>query len=61
MNPWLYEPAGLPVPVAEDAPVVREPSDDEKGYRIARTEEIVFSITPTPRTSGTRTSTGRTS
>jgi len=38
MNPWL----GLPVPVAEDAPVVDAPGDDEKGYRIVRTEEAVF-------------------
>jgi nucleoside-diphosphate-sugar epimerase len=46
MNPWLHEPAGLPVPIAEDAPVVREPADDEKGYRIARTEEVVFEHHP---------------
>lgn len=46
MNPWLHEPAGLPVPIAEDAPVVRDPADDEKGYRIARTEEVVFEHHP---------------
>jgi nucleoside-diphosphate-sugar epimerase len=46
MNPWLYEPAGLPVPVAEDAPVVTRPDEDEKGYRIVRTEEAVFSHHP---------------
>jgi nucleoside-diphosphate-sugar epimerase len=42
MNPWLDEPAGLPVPIAEDAPTVATPDEDEKGYRIARTEEAVF-------------------
>jgi nucleoside-diphosphate-sugar epimerase len=47
MNPWLYDPPGLPVPVAEDAPVVEEPDHDEKGYRIARTEEAVFTHHPT--------------
>lgn len=46
MNPWCFEPAGLPVPVAEDAPVVSDPHDDEKGYRIARTEEAVFEHHP---------------
>jgi nucleoside-diphosphate-sugar epimerase len=46
MNPWLHEPAGLPVPIAEDAPVVQEPADDEKGFRIARTEEVVFEHHP---------------
>jgi nucleoside-diphosphate-sugar epimerase len=42
MNPWLYESAGLPLPVGEDAPTVAHPEEDEKGYRIARTEEAVF-------------------
>jgi len=46
MNPWLHEPPGLPVPIAEDAPVVDEPADDEKGFRIARTEEAVFTHHP---------------
>ena len=46
MNPWLHEPLGLPVPIAEDAPTVQEPDEDEKGYRIARTEEIVFEHHP---------------
>ncbi|HEX6312043.1 MAG TPA: hypothetical protein VF152_10490, partial [Acidimicrobiia bacterium] len=44
MNPFL-EPA-LPVPVPEDAPLVRDPADDEKGYRIVRTEEAVFEHHP---------------
>jgi nucleoside-diphosphate-sugar epimerase len=46
MNPWLHDPPGLPVPVAEDAPVVDDPAHDEKGYRIARTEEVVFTHHP---------------
>jgi nucleoside-diphosphate-sugar epimerase len=46
MNAWLFEPAGLPVPVAEDAETVREPAEDEKGYRVARTEEMVFDHHP---------------
>jgi nucleoside-diphosphate-sugar epimerase len=46
MNPWLHDPPGLPVPVAEDAPSVGEPTEDEKGYRIARTEEAVFEHHP---------------
>jgi nucleoside-diphosphate-sugar epimerase len=47
MNPWMYDPPGLPVPIAEDAPTVDEPEQDEKGYRIARTEELVFESHPT--------------
>jgi len=46
MNPELHRPAGLPVPTAEDAPLVRDPSEDEKGYRIVRTEEAVLAQHP---------------
>jgi nucleoside-diphosphate-sugar epimerase len=46
MNPYLHEPHGLPLPVFEDAPLVRDPADDEKGYRIVRTEEAVFEHHP---------------
>ncbi len=46
MNPWLHEPAGLPVPVAETAPTVDLAEEDEKGYRIARTEEAVLGCHP---------------
>ena len=46
MNPWLFDPAGLPVPVAEDAPTVADPEEDAKGYRIARTEETVLDRHP---------------
>jgi nucleoside-diphosphate-sugar epimerase len=46
MNPWLHDPAGLPVPIAEDAATVTEPGEDEKGFRIVRTEEAVFEHHP---------------
>ena len=46
MNPWLTHPAGLPVPVSEDAVTVAEPAEDEKGYRIVRTEAAVFDHHP---------------
>ena len=46
MNPWLFTPEGLPVPVDEQAPVVAQPEEDEKGYRVARTEEYVFASHP---------------
>jgi nucleoside-diphosphate-sugar epimerase len=46
MNPFLYEPNGVPVPIGEDGPSVDEPAQDEKGYRIRRTEERVFELHP---------------
>ncbi len=46
MNPELYSPVGLPVPTPETAPLVREPTEDEKGYRIVLTEESVLSHQP---------------
>jgi len=46
MNPWLFDPPGLPVPVAEDAPTVDIAEHDEKGFRVARTEEAVFETHP---------------
>jgi nucleoside-diphosphate-sugar epimerase len=46
MNPWLHDPPGLPVPVSEDAPTVTAPEEDEKGYRIVRTEDVVFEHHP---------------
>ena len=46
MNPWLYDPPGLPVPIGEDALAVTEPGEDEKGYRIVRTEAAVFEHHP---------------
>jgi nucleoside-diphosphate-sugar epimerase len=46
MNPWVTHPPGLPVPVAEDAPTIARAEDDEKGYRIVRTEHAVFTHHP---------------
>jgi nucleoside-diphosphate-sugar epimerase len=46
MHPWLHDPPGLPVPVDEHAPAVAAPADDEKGYRVAHTEEAVFTHHP---------------
>jgi nucleoside-diphosphate-sugar epimerase len=46
MNPWLFDPPGLPVPVGEDAPMVDEPEQDAKGFRIVRTEARVFEHHP---------------
>lgn len=46
MNPFVYEPNGMPVPIPEDGPTVAEPAQDEKGYRIARTEERVLELHP---------------
>ena len=46
MNPELFAPAGLPVPVREDAPQVEDEADDAKGYRIVRTERAVFAAQP---------------
>jgi nucleoside-diphosphate-sugar epimerase len=46
MNPFLFDPEGLPVPVGESAPLVAAPEEDEKGYRVARTEEIVLGHHP---------------
>ncbi|HXX48963.1 MAG TPA: epimerase, partial [Myxococcota bacterium] len=46
MNPFL-DGAGLPIPVAEDAPTTGAGDGDEKGYRIVRTEEAVFAHHPT--------------
>ena len=46
MNPFLFEPYGLPVPMDEQQPTVQDPPEDEKGYRVARTEEMVFEHHP---------------
>ncbi len=45
-DPSQFDPAGLPVPVAEDADLVDDPAVDEKGFRIVRTEEAVFAAHP---------------
>ncbi|MBK5289319.1 MAG: hypothetical protein JJE46_12735 [Acidimicrobiia bacterium] len=46
MNPWLNDPPGLPVPLPENAPLVESPAEDDKGWRIRRTEEAVFAAHP---------------
>jgi nucleoside-diphosphate-sugar epimerase len=46
MNPALPSPQGLQVPVRESDPLVSDPSEDEKGWRIVRTEEAVFEHHP---------------
>jgi nucleoside-diphosphate-sugar epimerase len=47
MNPALWGDGGMPVPIPEDAPRVEDPVDDEKGFRIARTEDAVLEQHPT--------------
>jgi nucleoside-diphosphate-sugar epimerase len=46
MNPGLFRPAGLAVPVREDAPTVAAPAEDEKGWRVWRSEQAVFEHHP---------------
>jgi len=46
MQPGLFSPPGLPLPCGEDAPKVRGPEDDDKGWRILRTEAVVFQHHP---------------
>ncbi len=46
MHPGLYDPPGLPVPTREDAPLVADESEDDKGFRVARSEEAVFEHHP---------------
>ena len=46
MNADLWQPAGLPVPTPETAPLVATEAEDSKGVRIARTEEIVLATHP---------------
>lgn len=46
MNAPLLDPPGFPVPTREDAPMVHDPAEDEKGFRIRATEERVFDAQP---------------
>lgn len=46
MNAGLFSPPGIPTPIREDAPVVSDPAEDGKGWRIVRTEEAVFEAQP---------------
>ncbi len=45
-DPAAFCPPGLPVPTREDAPRLEAPERDEKGFRIAATEERVFALHP---------------
>lgn len=42
MNPTVLQPAGMPLPTSEDAPVVPVENEDPKGWRVAQTERAVF-------------------
>jgi nucleoside-diphosphate-sugar epimerase len=46
MNPMLPDPHGILVPIREDAPLVEQEVEDEKGWRIVRTEQAVFELHP---------------
>lgn len=46
MNAGALTPAGLPMPVGEDAAKVRDEALDGKGFRIVLTEEQVFDVQP---------------
>jgi len=46
MNAPLFDPPGMPIPTREDGPRIEDPSEDEKGFRIARTEEQLFEAQP---------------
>ncbi|HKV55389.1 MAG TPA: NAD-dependent epimerase/dehydratase family protein [Candidatus Binataceae bacterium] len=46
MNPTVLDPPGMPLPTAEDAPLVPVEQEDGKGWRVARSEEAVFSLHP---------------
>jgi nucleoside-diphosphate-sugar epimerase len=46
MNPFAFDPAGVPVPIREDAPKVLREEDDSKGFRIRRTEQTLFELQP---------------
>jgi len=46
MNPYAFEPAGMPVPTPVEGPLVRDKAQDTKGYRIVLTEEAVFEHQP---------------
>lgn len=46
MNPELVGSAGMDVPIREDAPLVTAESEDEKGWRIVRTERSLFEQIP---------------
>jgi nucleoside-diphosphate-sugar epimerase len=46
MNAAAVQPHGMVVPTAESAPKVRSEEEDGKGYRVLKTEEVVFDLHP---------------
>ena len=46
MSPEVFEPHGLPVPTAEDAPLSSNDAEDSKGVRVVHTENVVFEHHP---------------
>ena len=42
MNPATLRPAGMPIPTAEDAPLVSAETEDPKGWRVVQSEQAVF-------------------
>jgi nucleoside-diphosphate-sugar epimerase len=46
MNADAVHPRGLMVPTPESAPKVRSEAEDGKGYRVLKSEEIVFDLHP---------------
>lgn len=46
MNAPLFSPTGMPMPTREDGLRVDDPSQDGKGFRIARTEDLLFEAQP---------------
>jgi nucleoside-diphosphate-sugar epimerase len=46
MNPATLNPAGMPIPTAEDAPLVSTENEDPKGWRVVQTEQAVFDRHP---------------
>ena len=46
MNADMVQPPGLPVPTAEDATKTASEAEDGKGFRVYRSEEVVFKHHP---------------
>ena len=46
MNPFAFDPNGMPVPTPVEGPLVRDEALDTKGYRIVLTEEAVLRHQP---------------
>lgn len=46
MNPFAFEPHGMPVPTPVDGPLVLDEALDTKGYRIVLTEQAVLEHQP---------------